>query len=579
MIVDIYTTLSDVSVPHVLCHVNTRLCPGRGLYKLTITHNQIKAICSDKESVFSAIATIYQLLKLYREEDQISIPILLVDDWPDLYYRGVLLDLSQGRLPVLDSLKHTVDTLSLLKINLIHLFYRFSVAKTQEWQLPYTKSDIMDLEEYCLERGIQLVPVIEVAPPVQYEDIDDLYNVFQDFVSCFPDAEFLSLGPRLSSFMLSNEDDVLDVTDAVKLLPVLSNHTLQLCGYPLHDLDSTLLQQLPPNIVINEYGIKADHDFKRFCRPLCDQGISFCICPGTAAWNSIAGCPEAAINNIYHAVKGGVSQGAIGVICCNWSGKGHLTHQPFSWTGYLVSAGLGWNSNCRPDYLFGNVGILLNEHVFQDKSVVGHAIVIDGTKMLTWNFFGEKGNEANAHSIPDEHGSTLFQFFGNPDSVNLSFYGTNCMQRTSKHIKRCQQELEKTEMKCKQSNQIVSELHLSCDLMLYALRYVWIKFAINVSEEVHVQCVRICRSLMLSGKNPSGLAGFSTINLGIANLPATVKTDLANRLLEMLEQYKLVWCERYVQVTGIQDSLHIFTSLLKHLLPNQETEELIHPQH
>lgn len=50
-------------------------------------------------------------------------------------------------------------------------------------------SDIMDLEEYCLERGIQLVPVIEVAPPVQYEDIDDLYNVFQDFVSCFPDAE------------------------------------------------------------------------------------------------------------------------------------------------------------------------------------------------------------------------------------------------------------------------------------------------------------------------------------------------------------------------------------------------------
>ena len=62
---------------------------------------------------------------------------------------------------------------------------------------------------------------------------------------------------------------------------------------------------------------------------------------------SFAGCPEAAINNIYQAAKCGVSQGALGLVTCNWSGRGHFTHQPFTWVGYMLGAGLGWNSSCH----------------------------------------------------------------------------------------------------------------------------------------------------------------------------------------------------------------------------------------
>lgn len=43
---------------------------------------------------------------------------------------------------------------------------------------------------------------------------------------------------------------------------------------------------------------------------------------------------------------------------------------------------------------------------------------------------------------------------------------------------------------------------------------------------------RICRSLLITGKNPSGTAGYSAINLGINNLSATVKTDIANRSVD-----------------------------------------------
>ena len=53
------------------------------------------------------------------------------------------------------------------------------------------------------------------------------------------------------------------------------------------------------------------------------------------------------MTNVYNAVKCATSEGALGVLVCNWSGKGHITHLPFSWPGFLMGAGLSWNSDCH----------------------------------------------------------------------------------------------------------------------------------------------------------------------------------------------------------------------------------------
>ena len=59
---------------------------------------------------------------------------------------------------------------------------------------------------------------------------------------------------------------------------------------------------------------------------------------------SLAGCPEAAVSNIYNAVQAAVSSGAVGVVVSHWSGIGHVTHYPMSLTGIITAAGLSWNS-------------------------------------------------------------------------------------------------------------------------------------------------------------------------------------------------------------------------------------------
>lgn len=67
---------------------------------------------------------------------------------------------------------------------------------------------------------------------------------------------FVSLGPRLSSFVLDTDDGSLDTSDAIKLLPLSGDKTIQICGYPLHGMDTKLLFGIPPNVLISEYGIE-----------------------------------------------------------------------------------------------------------------------------------------------------------------------------------------------------------------------------------------------------------------------------------------------------------------------------------
>ena len=79
---------------------------------------------------------------------------------------------------------------------------------------------------------------------------------------------------------------------------------------------------------------------------------------------------------------------------------------------------------------------------------------------------------------------------------------------------------------------------------------------------------RVGRALVHNGRNPSMVhAGYvHVINLGVANLPPTQKTDLANRLLPQVETYRSVWLERALPY-GLQDSLLVLSTMLKQFIP------------
>jgi hypothetical protein len=128
-------------------------------YTLTISKNGIEISFSETGGLRAAVATLRQLLRQYGRR----LPCLRIRDWPDFPRRGVMLDISRGRVPKLETLLNLAEHLADFKINELQLYtehtfaYRKYKSVWQDWGA-LTGPEIRKLDARCRELGIDLVP-------------------------------------------------------------------------------------------------------------------------------------------------------------------------------------------------------------------------------------------------------------------------------------------------------------------------------------------------------------------------------------------------------------------------------------
>ena len=91
--------------------------PAEG-YALTISQSGIEISFHDSGGLRAASATLRQLFREYGTK----LPCLKIRDWPDFPRRGVMLDISRGRVPKLETLLDLAEKLSDFKINELQLY-------------------------------------------------------------------------------------------------------------------------------------------------------------------------------------------------------------------------------------------------------------------------------------------------------------------------------------------------------------------------------------------------------------------------------------------------------------------------
>ncbi len=128
-------------------------------YKLTIDRNGVRIEFRETPGLHAAVATLRQLLRQYGRH----LPCLKIRDWPDFARRGVMLDISRGRVPKLKTLLELVEHLADFKINEFQLYtehtfaYRRYQSVWQSWGA-LTGEEIRKLDARCQQLGIDLVP-------------------------------------------------------------------------------------------------------------------------------------------------------------------------------------------------------------------------------------------------------------------------------------------------------------------------------------------------------------------------------------------------------------------------------------
>src|ERR1039457_6686194 len=128
-------------------------------YALSIGRHGVKIEFREPPGLRAAMATMRQLLRQHGRR----LPCLKIRDWPDFARRGVMLDISRGRVPKLETLLDLAEKLSDFKINELQLYTEHTFAYKQYksvWQSwgALTAKEIQILDARCRELGIDLVP-------------------------------------------------------------------------------------------------------------------------------------------------------------------------------------------------------------------------------------------------------------------------------------------------------------------------------------------------------------------------------------------------------------------------------------
>ncbi|EFX70985.1 hypothetical protein DAPPUDRAFT_228128 [Daphnia pulex] len=552
------TEVTEENENKLTCCVKSQLFPSSESYRLTISPTKISIISSDRQGLHYALSTLEQLIVLCFDDGQL--PPLHIEDSPSLRMRAILLDVSSaGRVPLLDSLFSMIDIWRSMKLNQIHLYSRVNTSGGSQWPWPYTKIEIISLDRYCTDRGMELVPALDVEGDCKEPRV--LQELVVTSQACFPSTKLFHAGPGLTTLLAEANYELLNGSSP--------DITWLLCANSLREKQVQL--NLNFGNILVEYGFQADYNFHDKSKSAWESSAALCFCAGTASWDSLIGYPDAASANILHAVHAAVERGALGSFVATWTDSVALGSLHFAWPGWILQAGLAWNHSIHWDYIQNSMGELVSLWVLNEplnkRFSVGVAIVEMG-RLETWLLRHARGelDLPNAFdsatippSLPPKEGSVHYRLLLDPDSVNVDSLNMECVVRTIRHTKKWHKLLTEatvvTEGRHYFMKTIALQALLSADFLLLACR--------------------ILRGILTIGSNPNSNMGVAAINLGVANLTPTLRTDAANKMLSLTERFQQLWVQQYQNPSnGLNNIIGALNTSIQRLLANVDTSDL-----
>lgn len=381
----------------IVLKINKELPEGK--YHLSITPENIFIEGGNREAVGYGISSLCQLVKL----EGGFIPCAEIEDYPDLQVRGYYLDQARGRNLKLQSLKKIVDSLSLYKINQFQLYIEqtflfrgFSEMWREETVL--TPSEILELDSYCKERDIDLVPSIA--------SFGHLYGLlrtktYEDFCELRDSAGgSFSFVEKMHHHTISVEHEkafslIKELFD--QFLPLFSSNLVNICADETFDLGREkskklaeekgterlyidflkklceyvvdkgkipqfwgdiinrkpeLIKELPKEVICLAWGYEREEK-EEVCKNIAETGANLYLCPGVSSWNLHIPDLEKSFQNIKVMSSYAKKYSAIGLLNTDWGDFGHINEPSLSITGIIYGAVFGWNSvnDCKEEEL------------------------------------------------------------------------------------------------------------------------------------------------------------------------------------------------------------------------------------
>ena len=345
---------------------------GDGAYTLEIGEQEITASAAGERGLFYALAAVKILLAL----GEGTLPQGVIAEQTDYPCRGIMLDVSRGKMATMSYLKQLVSFLADMRYNVLQLYCEDKLALEGHPLLgaltgAYTQTQIRELDQFCAAHFVELQPCIQTYSHMHgllrcpgYSHLaenDDLFSFAagKEEVYAFLNEEFAQVLPWFSSKTLNiNMDEAYDIGTGFSAQAVEEQgrgqvflrhiqrviqaarrngaETIQLWGDIVQKYPQ-LIGQLPENTVIIDWNYNPLEKFDSLA-VFQQLGVPFWAAGGIGTWNGIFPRVYNAYINLSNLSAQAKESGAGGFLVTDWGDYGHMQPLGLSLYGYLLGA-------------------------------------------------------------------------------------------------------------------------------------------------------------------------------------------------------------------------------------------------
>jgi len=364
---------------------------GKEEYILDIDQAGIHLQVSCEESLFRAATSLRQLLL----RNKGVLPHMHIKDKPDIARRGYMLDISRSRKPNVETIKMIIDFLADLKYNEFQLYmegdcfkYAAYPKETADFDC-LTPEDIRELDKYCRERFIDLVPnqnsfghmytwlkkpdfhhlglfekedeVPSTLNPLLDESFEFVCNLYKSLLPHFT-SDYVNIGLdeayglgryQIEEYCRQKGKDVV----FMEWLNKLNDHIRDNYGKKVMfwaDMIYNYPQSyhmVPKDAIALEWGYELiqSQRMTAHCIAYRDAGVRYYVCPSVNTHGSLTSRMDVTTFNIRTCAELAMEYGAEGLLLTDWGDGGHPQSWVWSAAPMALCGQYGWNSGAQQD--------------------------------------------------------------------------------------------------------------------------------------------------------------------------------------------------------------------------------------
>lgn len=303
-----------------------------------------------------------------------------IEDAPDFAMRGIMLDVSRGKVPTLETLRRMVDLCVTLKLNVMMLYTEHTFRFRRHPEIgandsPLDAETMLALDEYAAERFVDLIPCLQslghmehilklpryralaetdvgwTIAPVHPDTIPLLRDLYDEYLPNFRSRylnancdEPWDLGQGQSqtrSEALGPGGLYLEHVGRLQELAARHAKRTMIWGDVVH-AHPERIAEIDKDLVLLDWWYEATFDYDRIA-VFPKHRLDFGVCPGTSSWNSLFPRIANSIANISGWAKAGREHGALAFINTDWGDLGHYNLQGNSFFGFAWGAQQSWS--------------------------------------------------------------------------------------------------------------------------------------------------------------------------------------------------------------------------------------------